>query len=112
MAEQKEQVAALTKLWEELFPEFTQPGTRQFKVWLNRYDFEAVVAGLEKALQQEQRREQRYEEDQRNCIVGTACGTGPYIPAAPKPMTCEEIVKYASGVMQGIKTGRFKDEEC
>jgi hypothetical protein len=107
---QKQERAALAKLWESLFPGCPVPGERQFTIWLNRYDFETVVAGLEKALQQEQRREQRYDEDRRKCLAGTAWDTGPYIPTAAEPMTCGEIVKYASGVMQGIKTGRFEDE--
>ena len=54
--QQKQERAALAKLWESLFPGCPVPGERQFTIWLNRYDFETVVAGLEKALQQEQRR--------------------------------------------------------
>jgi len=109
---QKQERVALAKLWESLFPQCPMPGERQLTIWLNLYEFETVVAGLERALQQEQRRQQNFDDDRRECLANVAWGNGgKMIPTALQPMDCEDIIRYASGVMKGKKMGRFEDGE-
>src|SRR6267378_8292533 len=85
IAEQKEQVKALTVLWEELFPEFKEPGTRQFKVWLNTYGFDTVVYGLNAALVLCNKRATKEVEGHAG------------------PATASDVVQYASGSMKKQK---------
>lgn len=81
LEEQRQQIDALLKLWKQLFPEFLQPDVRQFKVWLNLYDFEIVVYGLQKAMQFLNRR-----------ILEKA--------DAKMPVELDDILRYASGCMK------------
>ena len=81
IAAQQEEVSALQTLWASLFPEFTNLGVRQYQVWLKLYDFALVVEGL-------QRTNVKLSQRQ-NSEVG--------------PMDCDQVVRYASGVMKGLK---------
>jgi hypothetical protein len=90
LAEQNEQIKALNTLWAELYPEFQPPSVRQFKVWLNMpYDFETVVYGLEKAMQQLNKRGIAVEQRADGAL----------------PMTVEDVIQYASGCMKKKKAG-------
>jgi hypothetical protein len=102
---QKRERLALAALWESLFPSCPTPDDRQFIIWLNLYGFDVTVAGIERALVQQQRRQQKFDEAARECLAGTASGIGPCAPSVPEPMDCDDIVRYASGVMKGIKSG-------
>jgi len=86
--EQNTQIDALTKLWEELFPEFPQPGKRQFQSWLRTYDFNTVIYGLDAALQLCNKRATKTVEGHE----GTA--------------TASDVVRYASGSMKKQKKER------
>jgi len=78
---QKEEVEALTALWETTFPEFPSPGQRQFQIWLKLYDFDTVVLALEAANLKFAKR------------AGSERG----------PMMRQEAIQYASGAMKGMK---------
>jgi hypothetical protein len=84
---QREQIAALIQLWEELFPEFPQPGNRQFQTWLRMYDFNTVIYGLNAAMQLCNKRATKPAAD------------GPHAGAA----TIEDVTQYASGSMKKQK---------
>ena len=84
LEEQRQQIGGLQKLWNQLFPEFIDPGFRQFQVWLNLYDFSTVVQGLEKAMQFLNKRITIKSE-------------------TPIPVDQDDIVRYASGCMKKIK---------
>jgi hypothetical protein len=87
MEQQKNEIAALKSYWETLFPEVKEPGDRQWLVWLNMpYDFETVVYGLEKSMQQ---------WNKKALEAGTKEGA--------LPMQSEQIVPYASGCMKKHK---------
>ena|SRR5258708_932374 len=89
LAEQKEQIAALTVLWEELFPEFPQPGNRQFQTWLRMYDFDCVVYGLGAAMQL--------------CNKRASMALGHDLEACRGPVTAQDVIQYASGSMKKHK---------
>jgi hypothetical protein len=81
--QQKQEIPALKTLWEMLYPEFPVPDTRQWQIWRKMYDFDLIVAGLETANVKFARR------------AGSECVSG--------PMTNDDVVRYASGTMRGLK---------
>jgi hypothetical protein len=90
---QQEEVGALTVLWGETFPQFNAPDTRQFKVWLNIYDFDTVVLGIDKTL------------NWYNKVVqaeATAAVGDETVAAKAKLANIDttQIVRYASGCMK------------
>jgi hypothetical protein len=89
LEEQRQQIDALTQLWEQLFPEFPQPGNRQFRTWLNLYSFDCVIYGLEKALQFLNKRMTEGGE-------------------AVIPVQEDDIVRFASGCMKKHKADSCK----
>ena len=97
---QRQEIDALFKLWKVLFPEFKSPGCRQFTVWLNMYPFETVVSGLETAAQWYNRKLQEIEG------AATEVQLIAWGNTVPSPITATDIIRYASGVMKGIKQGR------
>ncbi len=85
LASQREQIAALIQLWEELFPEFPQPGNRQFQTWLRMYDFDIVIYGLNAAMQLCNKRATKSVEGHAG------------------PPTISDVIQYASGSMKKQK---------
>lgn len=85
LAAQREQIAALIQLWEELFPEFPQPGNRQFQTWLRMYDFDTVIYGLYAAMQPCNKRATKAVEGHAG------------------PPTVSDVIQYASGCMKKQK---------
>jgi hypothetical protein len=94
--QQKEEVDALTVLWGETFPQFNAPDTRQFKVWLNIYDFDTVVLGIEKTLNWYN----KIVQAEATAVVGDET-----VAAKAKLASIDttQIVKYASGCMKKRK---------
>jgi len=90
LAAQREQIAALIQLWEELFPEFPQPGNRQFQTWLRMYDFDIVIYGLNAAMQLCNKRASKIAKGD---AVATHMG----------PATVSDVIQYASGCMKKQK---------
>jgi hypothetical protein len=90
LAAQREQIAALILLWEELFPEFPQPGNRQFQTWLRMYDFDTVIYGMNAAMQLCNKRATKTVEGD---AVATHMG----------PPTVSDVIQYASGCMKKQK---------
>jgi hypothetical protein len=86
MAERKAEIEALTTYWEEYFPEHGAPAKRQFQVWLNRHAFNTVVAGIDAALQWQNKR-----PTEKTRLDPT------------KPSTLDELVAYASGCMKKLE---------
>jgi hypothetical protein len=84
MALNKENADAISQYWLSLFPEFQALEQRQIVQWTNMYDFDTVVFGLDKAMQQHNKRLQAVEEQTPNVVA----------------MVKLDIVKYASGVMK------------
>jgi hypothetical protein len=96
---QNQEASALAVLWEETF-QFPQPDVRQFKVWLNLYDFDTVVLGLDKALQWFNRLVQDADES----LTGSAA------VSKIKSVNVIDIVKYASGCM--AKHKKESEQPC
>ncbi|MGD0214284.1 MAG: hypothetical protein ABSB87_13725 [Terriglobales bacterium] len=80
IAKMKEDTSAIQTLWSYLFPELTVADSRQCQVWLRIYTFEQISNGLEAANYKLHRR----EDD-------------------PHPMDREQVIRYASGAMKGLK---------
>lgn len=85
--QQNENVAAIQQYWTSLFPDFSVPSTITTLAWLQRYDFETVVAGLDAAVIQASKR----LEDE--------------------PMTAEQAISYASATMRDKHRETLSPEE-
>jgi hypothetical protein len=80
--QQRQEIAALKVLWETLYPEFPAPDTRQWQIWRKRYDFDMIVAGLETA-------NAKFARRASESVSGA--------------MTNDDVIRYASGTMKGLK---------
>ena len=77
IAQQKEEIEAIQQYWASIFPTFEVLPPTQAKVWLDKFPFECVVAGIDAMVVQANKRLQ-----------------------AKQPMTAEEAMAYASAAMR------------
>ena len=87
IAKLKEEVTALQEYWASLYPEFPDLPVRTAQVWLKLYTFDQVVGAIETTNMKFSRR----------------------LTGATGPMDFDQAVRYASGVMKGLKEGRVFD---
>ena len=87
LRQQKEESAALQEYWASSFPEFPVPDFRQMKIWLDSYDFDTVVYGLDVVLKQHSKRSQSVAEQTEGATL----------------MTSLDIIKFASKCMVNQK---------
>lgn len=87
IAQVKEEVTALQEYWASIFPEFSDLAVRQCQIWLKLYTFDQVVEGMDVTNVKFSKRQN----------------------GATGPMDFDQAVRYASGVMKGLKEGRVFD---
>jgi len=85
--QQDEELIAIQHYWQALFTDLPIPQPVTVRAWLQRYDFDVVVAGLDAALIQASKR-----------LEG-------------KPMNQGQVVNYASATMRDIHRGTLPPEE-
>jgi hypothetical protein len=97
MAQQKAEVEALQEFWLSTFPEFEIPDVRQCQVWLKLYDFDTAWQSIEATNLRMARRQDANPDAE--------------VPYS-KPMGRGDVIRYASGVMKGMKLLAEREREA
>jgi hypothetical protein len=90
-AKRKEDAQMLSELFADLLPYFEVPDTRQWNIWLRRYDPDVIAESLERTAE-------KYENQSE--MVEKAIRDGRNVPKElQEGWTLDTVLRYATGVM-------------
>jgi hypothetical protein len=110
----KKDIAALQVLWGYLFPDFEDPGVRQYQTWLRGWGFDITVAGMEAVVgflnKQKPSMPSELSDFAMKAVMTMGAVDGGEAPKTYGPLNTARLCSYITGAMRKIKSGDARTE--